>query len=210
MNNQYRMSRGESAREARRTRLSTIFKDSVEMMRSQDLQESIKASRANTRTYFNDNIEFNRPEFGKKTQVTVTNHRTLEAAGLIHEKKSGQAHRCIKFCFGYKSRRRSRVGEFCSGRKPVPLFNALPCIESKKPSDELLRLSQKPPESALHGPLHLYPQCQGHQERYGLSRTSRQQQILRRERHHLRGTEPAACRTGFRCGTRAATPATRS
>ena len=86
MNNQYRMSRGESAREARRTRLSTIFKDSVEMMRSQDLQESIKASRANTRTYFNDNIEFNRPEFGKKTQVTVTNHRTLEAAGLIHEK----------------------------------------------------------------------------------------------------------------------------
>jgi uncharacterized protein (TIGR02452 family) len=56
------------------------------MMQSQDLQESIKASRANTRTYFNDNIEFNRPEFGKKTLVTVTNHRTLEAAGLIHEK----------------------------------------------------------------------------------------------------------------------------
>lgn len=86
MNERYRMSRGESAREARRTRLSTIFKDSVEMMQSQDLQESIKASRANTRTYFNDNIEFNRPEFGKKTLVTVTNHRTLEAAGLIHEK----------------------------------------------------------------------------------------------------------------------------
>ena len=86
MNGFYRNGGGENAREARRTRLAEIFKDSVEMMQAQDLQESIKASKANTRTYFNENIEFKRPIFGKQTQVTTTNHRTLEAAGLIHEK----------------------------------------------------------------------------------------------------------------------------
>ena len=86
MNVFYRNGGGETAREARRTRLAEIFKDSVEMMQAQDLQESIKASKANTRTYFNENIEFIRPEFGKQTQVTVTNHRTFEAAGLIHER----------------------------------------------------------------------------------------------------------------------------
>lgn len=86
MNGFYRNGGGETAREARRTRLAEIFKDSVEMMQAQDLQESIKASKANTRTYFNENIEFIRPEFGKQTQVTVTNHRTFEAAGLIHER----------------------------------------------------------------------------------------------------------------------------
>ena len=86
MNGFYRNGGGETAREARRTRLAEIFKDSVEMMQAQDLQESIKASKANTRTYFNENIEFKRPKFGKQTQVTVTNHRTFEAAGLIHER----------------------------------------------------------------------------------------------------------------------------
>lgn len=86
MNGFYRNGGGETAREARRTRLAKIFKDSVEMMQAQDLQESIKASKANTRTYFNENIEFKRPKFGKQTQVTVTNHRTFEAAGLIHER----------------------------------------------------------------------------------------------------------------------------
>lgn len=86
MNGFYRNGGGETAREARRTRLAEIFKDSVEMMQAQDLQESIKASKANTRTYFNENIEFKRPIFGKQTQVTVTNHRTFEAAGLIHER----------------------------------------------------------------------------------------------------------------------------
>ena len=86
MNGFYRNGGGETAREARRTRLAEIFKDSVEMMQAQDLQESIKASKANTRTYFNENIEFKRPKFGKQTQVAVTNHRTFEAAGLIHER----------------------------------------------------------------------------------------------------------------------------
>lgn len=86
MNGFYRNGGGETAREARRTRLAEIFKDSVEMMQAQDLQESIKASKTNTRTYFNENIEFKRPKFGKQTQVTVTNHRTFEATGLIHER----------------------------------------------------------------------------------------------------------------------------
>lgn len=86
MNGFYRNGGGETAREARRTRLAKIFKDSVEMMQAQDLQESIKASKTNTRTYFNENIEFKRPKFGKQTQVTVTNHRTFEATGLIHER----------------------------------------------------------------------------------------------------------------------------
>lgn len=80
MNGFYRNGGGETAREARRTRLAEIFKDSVEMMQAQDLQESIKASKANTRTYFNENIEFKRPKFGKQTQVTVTNHRKIGRA----------------------------------------------------------------------------------------------------------------------------------
>lgn len=74
------------SREARRTRLVDIFKDTVAMMKAPDLQESIKFSQAYTKMYILQNESFNRPEFTRQMEVSVTNHRTFEAAVLIHEK----------------------------------------------------------------------------------------------------------------------------
>ena len=72
-------------RRARYARMAKIFRDTVAMMQEADLQESIKHSIAGTRTYFAEQQDFNRPEFNRQMRVTVTNHRTFEAAVRIHE-----------------------------------------------------------------------------------------------------------------------------
>ena len=86
MNHFYSNHKTDAPREARRARLAEIFKDSISMMQDSDLQESIKSSKSNLKTYFLDNEPFQRPEFTKQMEVKVTNHRTFEAATLIHEK----------------------------------------------------------------------------------------------------------------------------
>jgi len=76
----------DSAREARRARLSTIFADTLAMIKeSAPIQSAITQSIAGTKLYPAESLNFERPSLTRPMKVTVTNHRTFEAANLIHE-----------------------------------------------------------------------------------------------------------------------------
>lgn len=79
--------RGESTREVRRARLAAVFKDTVTMIgENKSIQSSVKLSIDRTKLYPENCGNFTPREFQKDMQVTVTGHRTFEAATLIHEK----------------------------------------------------------------------------------------------------------------------------
>ena len=85
MNNLTRNSGEEAARKARRSRLTSVFTDTKAMIKeSADLQAAVRGAIEKTRLYPASQKDFNRPVFTKPMRVTVTNHRTFEAAMRIH------------------------------------------------------------------------------------------------------------------------------
>lgn len=85
-------------RDERKARLVNVFRDTLSMIDESDtLKASVEWSRALTRFYAECDFPAVHKQLGKRARISVTNHRTFEAAGLLTAQNPGKRIAVLNF-----------------------------------------------------------------------------------------------------------------